>query len=151
MSRTLRRTWRDRRAGASVEFAIAASFLTLLMVGTYDFATLGRRAIEVGNAARAGAAHAQRFGWNTTNVQAAVTSAIGNAAITASPAPAQFCGCPTASGVTETLCTAACPDGQSSGTYVRVSARATHTFLITYPGRGASQTLSATTVARVLP
>lgn len=151
MIRILRRAGRDRRAGASVEFAIAASFLTLLMVGTYDFATLGRRAIEVGNAARAGAAHAQRFGWNVANVQAAVTSATGNGAITASPAPAQFCGCPTATGVAETPCNGTCSGGLAAGSYVRVSAQVTHAYLISYPGRGASQTLSATSVARVLP
>jgi Flp pilus assembly protein TadG len=128
-----------------VEFAFVAAFLMIpLVIGAADFGTALFQWMQVGNAARAGAEDATYFGsFNQASIVAAVTNATSLSSIqpnpsqgaTPSPAPTQFCGCPTASGVTQTTtptssntpltCGSLCPSGVGfDGTYVTVSAQA---------------------------
>jgi Flp pilus assembly protein TadG len=135
---------------SAVEFALVASVLVIpLVIGGYDIGSALFRWMEVGNAARAGAAYATYCGcFNETNIVAAVTNATPLSSIqpnssqtTPSPAPTEFCGCPNAaSGVVATSNTppscgsTQCSSGGFDGTYVTISAQARYTPIFPYPG-----------------
>jgi Flp pilus assembly protein TadG len=135
---------------SAVEFALVSAALVVpLVLGGYDIGSALYRWMEVGNAARAGAAYATYCGcFNETNIVAAVGNATTLASIvpnssqgTPSPAPTQFCGCPSAtSGVTATANTppacgsTQCSSGGFDGTYVTVNAQAQYTPVFSYPG-----------------
>jgi Flp pilus assembly protein TadG len=114
---------RRRCDAAAVEFAIIATFLSLLVLGAIDFGMGYWEQIQVGNAARAGAEYAVLNGYNQSNIQNAVTSATALTSVAASPAPTQACGCPSATtGISAATCGAACTGGGTAGKYVTVNA-----------------------------
>src|SRR5262245_55842814 len=55
MTRFIRRRFRSDTGGALVELAVSMPLLALILIGTIDFARLFYMAIELTNAARAGA------------------------------------------------------------------------------------------------
>ncbi len=126
---------------ALVEFTFFAPILMLLILGLTDYGVYIYRMTQVEVAAQAGAQYAlQRGAFNAAGIVSAVTntscpsgSCTGfGATISASPAPIQFCGCPSNSGVTKIAagaCTGGmvCPvDGSIAGTYVTVQTQATY-------------------------
>ena len=114
---------------AALEFGLLAPFLVLLVVGAVDVGTAAYQAMQAQNAAEAGAIYAARYGFNTAGISSAVANATEAAAISATPAPSQFCGCPGASGITDTSCSSTCTGGTAPGQYLRISARITHASL----------------------
>ena len=150
---------------SAVEFALVSAFLIIpLVIGGYDIGSALFRWMEVGNAARAGAAYATYCGcFNETSIVAAVGNATALGSITPNssqgtpnPAPTTFCGCPTASAVvqlstpTPPSCgSTQCSTGGFDGTYVAVSAQASYTPIFPYSGivpTGGFTLSSATTV-----
>lgn len=115
---------------AAIEFGLILPVLLILLAGLVEIGFAVREAMQVQDAAEAGAAYAIKYGWNSVAISAAVVNATGATGITASPAPVQFCGCPAAGGVTTVLCTATCTGGVAPGTYVRVSASITHSAIL---------------------
>jgi len=126
---------------ALVEFTLFAPMLMLLILGLTDFGVYIYRMTQVEVAAQAGAQYAiQRGAFNAAGIASAVTNTACpsgscggfGATISASPAPFQFCGCPSNSGVTKIAagaCTGGliCPaDGSVAGTYVTVQTQATY-------------------------
>ena len=91
--------------------------------------------------------YAAKNGWNSAGISAAVVNATGTAGITAAPAPVQFCGCPSASGIVATVCTSTCTSGSSPGVYVSVSAALQHDTII--PGLTLPTTLTARSTIRL--
>ena len=90
----------------------------------------------------------------STAIQNAVTAATSLSSISATPAPAQSCGCPTGSSVAAANpavppCTGLCSNGKQSGTYVTVNATAVYYPLIPYPMLGSSVTLTAQAFVRI--
>ena len=143
-------TRRARRRGtAAMEFGLAIPFLLILLVGTVEIGFATYEAMQVYNSAEAGALYAAKNGFDATAISGAVVSATSLSGITASPAPAQFCGCPSASGVVTATCGATCSSGGTAGTYVRVSAAYTHTTILSYPTFGLPTTLTAQSVVRI--
>jgi Flp pilus assembly protein TadG len=152
----------DAEGATLVEMSIVAPLLVLMFVTMLDFGLLIFQQVQVHHAAQAGAQYALARGYDSTKVSAAVTSATNLSGISATPAPAQFCGCPSDTGVTQ-LATGACTSAQScggsvvKGTYVTVSAQATYTpvGIVTagslFPSNlfSGSQTLSASTTVRL--
>jgi Flp pilus assembly protein TadG len=136
-------------AGVStIEFAVIASMLATLAIGMLDFGIALWQQMEVGNAARAGAEYAAKNGWNSSGIQSAVTNATSLSSISASPAPTQQCGSPDATkGVTLSgtpPCTSAYPY-----TYISVSAQASYSPIVPFPGFNSTVTLTATAIARM--
>ena len=117
---------------SAVEFGFTAPILVLLLVCTADLGLGAYRDMQVQNAAQAGSQYAVAHGFNPSAMSNAVTSATTFAGISASPAPSQFCGCPSSTGVTVVACSSTC-SGAPAGTYVTASAQATYTTLLTYP------------------
>jgi Flp pilus assembly protein TadG len=134
----------------TIEFAVVASMLATLAIGMLDFGVGLWQQMEVGNAARAGAEYAALYGWNSSAIQTAITSATGLDSITASPSPTQSCGCPdVTTGVTAASCGSTCSSGLTAGTYVTVSAQASYSTILPYPGISSPLTLTASAIARI--
>ena len=150
----------DGTTGAAlVEFAIAAPMLIVIFTYLTDVGTLAFRQTEVRHAAAAGAQYAIYHPCSSSSCSSTFSTALGNAvtnattytAISATPAPSFFCGCPTTTGVANigslasshvcqaSACTSSCSGGATLGAYVTVSAQATFTNLFV----SGSHTLSA--------
>jgi len=149
MQGTIRRLSRERSGAAAVELALALPFLAAVLLPMVDIGMAAYQQMAVDDAAQAGAAYALVHGWNSTAIQTAVTSASDIAGISASPAPTQFCGCPSGSAVASAACGGNCAGGAAAGTYVTVNARRTFTPLVPYSGFGTSAVLSASSTVRI--
>ena len=137
------------RGTAAIEFAIGAPVLMILLVGLVEVGFAAYQSMQVQNAVEAGVMYATQNGWDSAGISAAVTNATGAGGMTASPAPAQFCGCPGAGSITAFTCTATCPDGTSPGQYVQVNA--TLARISIFPGSGLTLpvNLTATSTVRI--
>ena len=151
---------RGNEAGtAAIEFALFLPFLLLLLTGIVELGFSTYEAMQVNNAVEAGALYAAKNGWNSASI---VSATVAGAAIpphlgplTATPAPTQFCGCPTATGVTKAgaptagscASLATCSGGFTPGLYVQVNASLNH--MVIFPTTwGLPATFTATAVIR---
>jgi hypothetical protein len=121
---------RDRLAVAGVaaiELAMVSPLLVTGVLGAGEMGITIFRQTQVSFAAQAGADYALAHGFDATKVSNAIVTATPYTAINATPAPSQFCGCPTATGVTVASgappCSATC-SGFTAGTYVTTSSQA---------------------------
>lgn len=140
---------RSNKGASAVEFAIIAPMLIVILVPLIDLGLGFYQQMQVEDAAQAGAQYAMAHGWNSDAIQSAVTNATPLGAVSATPAPARSCGCPSGTSVSAADCGSTCDDGQSARTYVTVSAQATYTTLIPYPTIGNSIILTAQSSVRV--
>ena len=131
--RTLLGSTREATSGvASIELAIIAPVIVLALICTFDLGLGIYRRMQVESAAQGGAEYAIARGFSADGVTRAVANAT-SFAVTANPAPSQFCGCATATGVSAMACGQPCPNGVSAGTYVTVSAQGSYNTLLPYP------------------
>jgi Flp pilus assembly protein TadG len=129
---SLRRFLRCTKGAAAIEAAIVLPVFLTLTAGMVDLGTRMFIAMEVNNAAQAGAANVVNdpTAFSAANIQAAMTAAAGSLSVTAAPAP--------------TL----------SGGVLTVSASysctiANQCVLIPWSGFGASNTMTSTVKVRV--
>lgn len=144
-----RRLMNCDRGAAAIEFAIIGGVFCAMTVVSGDLGLAYYANMQVQTSAQVGAQYAVVHGSSTfdsTAIGTAVVNATSTSGITATPAPAQFCGCPSGTAVTAATCGTTCADGTGVGTYVRVSASRTHNTVVPYPWLPASyaQTSSAT-------
>jgi Flp pilus assembly protein TadG len=147
----------EATAGAAlVEFAICTPLFVALLIGSMDFGLYIFQQMEVEHAAQAGAQYiiasmASQNGYTSSNASSAVTHATSFTQISASPAPSQFCGCPSSTGV-QKLTAANCSQGHCTtgtiGTYVTVAAQATYNPIV-ISSMFATTTLSASATVRI--
>lgn len=149
MHQSLRRFIDHRKGAAAIEFAVVAAMLLLLMVGAADYGMGFYRKMQVQNAAQAGAQYAMLRGFSPSSIMAAVTNATSFSEVTATPAPSQFCGCPTSIGVAIAACDSTCAGGLVAGTYVTVSAQGTYNTLLSYPLIPDSFTFASNSTVRI--
>jgi len=136
--------------GASaIEFAIIAPVLIVAAVCTIDIGMGFYRNLQVQSAAHVGAQYAALHGYDAANIATAITNATTYSGVSASPVPAQFCGCATTAGVSVVGCGTQCPDGIVAGSYVTASAQSTYTTIIPYPVIQNSYALSAQATVRI--
>jgi Flp pilus assembly protein TadG len=140
---------KDRRGVAAVEFAILVPVLILLVLATADVGLAAYADIQVQSAAEAGVGYAFLHGYDSTAISSAVTGADALSGLSATPAPAQFCGCPGSTGVTATTCGSSCGNGNNAGTYVKASATAVYHTLISYPIIPNKYTFASTSTVRI--
>lgn len=146
----LMRTLRDDAAGvASIELAVMAPALVVMMICTVDLGMGIYRNMQVQNAAQAGAQYAMMHVFDPNQIASVVSSATGLSGISASPPPVQYCGCATGAGVSNIACGSTCPAGAIYGNYVQVSTQGTYTTLLPYPMIASSFTLTAQSNVRV--
>jgi Flp pilus assembly protein TadG len=155
MSRPRYRLWTAEDGVGAIEFAFVAGILSMLLLGICDFGLGFWEQMQVANAARAGAEYAVKSGYNSSNIQTAVTNSTSLSGIQASPAPAQTCGCPdAASGITPQTgtppnCTAVCANGDAAGTYVTVNAQVSYSTIFAWPGITSPMTLASSVTVRL--
>jgi len=140
---------------AAIELAIIAPIVVLSILCVAD---LGRYALArtwVTYAASAGAEYAAAHASSTfsaTAISSAATSAAGVSGISVSPAPSQYYGCATATGVTASTQGASCPSststGATAGQYVAVTATMPFAALFSAAGIAYPSTLASTAVVR---
>jgi Flp pilus assembly protein TadG len=139
--------WRAASGVSSVEFALTAPMLAVVMIGLVDFSRFIIYKMEVGAAARAAAAYVDSSGYNTTGISNAVANATGLKSLTVTPS--QVCGCANAtSGISTATCGAACNSGGTSGTYAKISTQVNYTTIFEWPGVSQPVTVSATAMVR---
>jgi Flp pilus assembly protein TadG len=134
---------------AAIEFAIIGPILVLMLVCMVDLGSGIYGNMQVENAAQAGAEYAAVHGFDVSSISNAVTSANLFPGIGASPAPSQFCGCPSSTGITTVACSATCVSGSSAGVYVAVSSTGTYTTLLPYPLLPRSFTFASRSTVRI--
>jgi len=134
---------------AAIEFAVIGPLLVLMMVCTVDLSLGFYSAMQVQNAAQAGAEYASLHGFKATSISSAVVNATSFKGISASPSPVQFCGCPSKTSVATATCGTKCADGTLAATYVRVSASGKYTTLLPYPSLPASFSLASQSTVRI--
>lgn len=146
-----RRLWRSQDGVSAIEFAIVGGALALLLLGILDFGIGYWEKTQLQDAAQAGAQFAARSGYDSASIQAAVTNATTLSGVQASPAPSQFCGCPSiTSGVSSATCASTCPsDGSTAGTYVTVNAQVSYQTLFAWPGVANPMTLASSVTVRI--
>jgi hypothetical protein len=138
----------DGTAGlALVEVAIMAPVIAILLISISDIGLFAVRQMQVQHAAQVGARYASAHTYNSLSISSAVQNDETTFTITV-PAntPVQFCGCPTATGLTNVgtpPCSSTCAVGGVAGTYVTVSAQATYKPVLVTTILGSSSIFSA--------
>ena len=146
---SITRPAKGREGSAAIEFGLIAPLLLVMLIGVVELGFAVHQAMQVQDAAEAGALYAGKYGWNQAGIANAVVTATGAQTITAQPAPALFCGCPGAGGITAIVCDATCPGGTAPGRYVRVSASIPHVAILVGLGVPIPATLTGRAVVRV--
>jgi Flp pilus assembly protein TadG len=153
---TAKRVWRARDGLAALEFAVTLPVLTYLVAQVVALGSLMLADMQVENAARAGAAYAQNYGFDQTRITNAINAAVtsrSDLVIQATPAPSQSYGCPDASQgiVLQAAKTPKCSGGAEPGRYVIVNTQATYTYpaFLVLPGFGGQVTLTGKAMARI--
>lgn len=144
--RELLRVRRRTDGAVSVEFALIAPVLLILILIAVDFGVGMYEQQVIANAARAGA---QLAVFSTVNSQEGIRTAVANAAqkdaADLDTSSEIFCQCPGGAGVS---CTATC-DGDAPEVYVRVTVKFKHETLLPYPTLDNPLTLTATSEFRL--
>jgi Flp pilus assembly protein TadG len=134
---------------AAIELAIIAPVLVVAVICTADLGLAVYRKMQVQNAARAGAEYALINGFTASSISNAVTQATSFSGISSSPAPFEFCGCASSTGIITASCSSTCTGGVVPGTYVTVSAQGTYTTIVQYPMIPNSFTFAAQSTMRL--
>jgi len=142
---------RSERGAALVELALSTPLLVVMVVGAVDFARAFYTAMELTNAARAGAQYASRsvMGFDTGTTQSVAAAASPQIATYTVDTPTQTCTCnigATASAHGD--CTAACPAGQYLAVYITVTTRKAFSPVMRFPGVPSSVTIERTVTMR---
>lgn len=167
----LRHILRENRGSAFVELALILPLLVFVVIGAAELGRIAYFAIELANAARAGAAYGSQNSQtaiDSTDIELAASNDASNIAITFPTAPGNYCVCETAtsggsvSDTSPVLCstvatsTTYCTESTTTGTtntvigYVQVNTRATVSTMFHYPGIPASFTLNGFAEMRVM-
>lgn len=136
-------------SNAAIELALTGSLLLTMFAGIVNVGFGVYEAMQVQNAAKAGALYAARNGWDADGIAGAVIDAAYLEGISATPAPSQFCGCPSGAAVITAVCTAPCSGGTAPGIYVRVHASLPHQQIVPYFGFGMPSTLTGQSLIRL--
>jgi Flp pilus assembly protein TadG len=138
----------DNKGVAAIEFGVLMPVLVLMAVAAIDLGMGFYRKMQVEYAAQAGAQWAVRNGFDLNGITGAETAATSSSVAT-TPAPVQFCGCPTGSGISTTSCGVSCSGGVRAGTYTTVSAQMTYNTIINYGLFPSSYNLTSQSTVRL--
>ncbi|MGH6841307.1 MAG: TadE/TadG family type IV pilus assembly protein, partial [Methylocella sp.] len=128
---------------AAVELALVSPVLVTGVLGAGELGITILRETQVNFAAQAGINYVIVHGFDATKISAAIVNATTYKGIYANPAPSQFCGCASATGVVTAACGSTCPGGFKAGTYVQVNSRAQFCPIIPNPWQGSTVILTA--------
>jgi Flp pilus assembly protein TadG len=157
MIRSILRPFASNCRGSSVlELALISPLFVIVILGVTDGSLWILSAMRVDEGARAGAQYAvAHSSFDAAGISAAITSAAPStspylSAVSSDPAPTQWCGCPSGAGqLTQVTCGVKCSSGLVAGTYVTVTATATYTSIVNWPGRTASPAMTSSLSVRI--
>jgi len=144
--RCLLRANRDKSGIAAVEFGVVVPMLALMVLAVSDIGLGFARKMQVENVVQLGASYAVVRGFDASAISAIVT---GDSSISASPAPALYCGCATGSGISGVACGSTCSNGAMAGTYASISAQATYNTNLNYQVVPSTYTFTAQSTVRL--
>ena len=148
-SRIFRRGARSEAGSALVELAVALPLLVLVLLGTTDFARVFYTAIELTNAARAGA----QYGASSLvrsdpayspSMQTTAVAAVNITGVTATATRTCACAPDNGASFTAVACTTTCAAGQHLVVHVTVTAAKTFSTIAAFPGIPSSIALTRT-------
>jgi Flp pilus assembly protein TadG len=142
--------WKAQTAVAAVEFALISPLLVTLFVGVVNYGLIMQQQLEVGNAARAGAAYASAYGYDQVKVITAAQSAtsLSNLTVTATQTT-NACADFTSAALIDAGSAKLCPaTAIPPGTFVTVNTKLTYTLLVPPPTNG-SLTLTSSAIAQI--
>jgi Flp pilus assembly protein TadG len=134
---------------AALELSLVSPLLLTGVLGAGELGISIYRQTQVSFAAQAGADWAIARGFTGTSTAVVNATKPLGYVITATPAPAQFCGCATATGVTAATCGSTCSSGFKAGTYVTAYSQAQFTPIIPNPWQSSTVTLNAQATVRI--
>ena len=154
--RSRSRSRRRQSGSVSIEFGFSLALLFPLVVGTVELGMAVFQNMQVNAAVEAGALYALANGFDEPGIISAVENSFGTTptnqvtAVTATPVPSHFCGCPNGANVTNLgppPCTATlCGNGNPQRQYIEISASLTRVTVV--PNSGLISLLPETFVAR---
>lgn len=136
----------NRAGSAAIEFGLAVPLLAILVTGVIEVGFTMYQAMQVTYAAEAGLFYATKNGWDQTGIQNAALSVTGLSGMSA--AASQFCGCPSASGITIAACSDSCGCGDQPSQYIKISVSLTRRSIIPNSGLPLPATISAQSILR---
>ncbi len=144
----MKRIRKSNAGSAAVELAMVLSLLTLLAIGTTDFARVFYAGITVRSAARAAVAYGSQDSTTAANYTAMRNAATADAAdVTGVTATAtHFCQCTDGTTVN---CTSGLCSGSAPQMYVSATATKTFTTIINYPQIPHTVAMNHTAIMRV--
>ncbi len=150
---TLRR-WRRATAGnITVEFGFLVPFLIALVLGTYDFGTIGLQKITVTNAARAGAQYGVvdlSTAGDTAGMKLAARLDADDVNSELIVNARQYCVCSSSGEISCTgLCSGVDDDSTFPFMFVEVTVQDSIDLMFVYPGISSPQQVAATSTLRV--
>ena len=152
----LRPFFANSRGASVLELALVSPVFIIAILAVTDGSLWILSAMRVDEGARAGAQYAvAHSSFDSTGISAAVAAAAPTSsayltAVTATPAPTQWCACPNGAGqLTEVTCGVKCSSGLVAGKYVTVTSKATYTSIVNWPGRGASPVMTSSLSVRI--
>lgn len=134
---------------AAIEFGLCAPLLLILFTGVVEIGRAMYGAMQVQSAVEAGMVYAAKNGWNATGIAAAVVNSTGSKTITATPAPTQFCACPSATGLLTTSCGVNCAGGTAPGQYIQINATLPRQTILPFPALPLPSTFTAKSILRL--
>lgn len=119
-----RRLMTCQRGSVAVEFAIIGPLLVIILTAIIEIGLATAAWFTVQEAALAGANYASHKGFNASAISSAVISSTNKTALTATPTPVSYCGCPSGTKIETVgiICSGTCADGATARRYVDVSA-----------------------------
>jgi Flp pilus assembly protein TadG len=141
----------NRRGAAMIELAVITTLLSLVVLGSIDFARISYHAMALTNAARAGALHGAQPG-NSTDFtgmrNAALNSAAQDIGAITVPTPTKSCECQVGNGAPTVMASCASACAGTVRARVRVSASKTFSTVIRFPGLPSSVTVTRVAILR---
>jgi len=134
---------------AAIEFGLCAPLLLILLTGVVEIGRAMYGAMQAQSAVEAGMVYAAKNGWDATGIAAAVVNSTGSKAIAATPAPTQFCACPSATSLLTTSCSVMCADGSAPGQYIQINARLPRQTILPFPALPLPSTFTAKSILRL--
>jgi Flp pilus assembly protein TadG len=139
---------------AATELALVAPVLSILLIGSADFARAFYFNQEVVAAARAGAQYGSQSVTTAADSSGIKAAAVANGtnipSFSTSSVTTSFCTCQSPPPTGQTACaTSYCNGANAAATYVTVNTSATFTTLVNYPGIPHTTTMAATAIMQV--
>lgn len=142
----LRSMIKCRRGAIAVEFALIAPILAAMTIGLFEYFGATKQAMQLENAARAGAQYAMSYPTDGPGIQQAILGSGYVSSDGLSITVNQICECPDGTSVS---CTGTCTSGALSNVYMQVSLSQPAQSILVASGVMSDYTVNGSAIMRV--